>query len=162
MFAAIKPEVQGSPESEPLLICTKLIRSPDLTPAQLLGMTLELTPEERLAAAAYGLRGLLKEHPEIEPQQHLQLCAKVVATSNTSRLMFDARSSLADCVRVVELDEQMVGFLVATMAADNPNDSKHRSQPTERMQLVIRLDEINRCLGRKGAHGHAVFIQMCR
>ena len=49
VYSAIKPEVQGSPEYELWQTCTKLIRSSALTPAQVLGLTLELAREQQLA-----------------------------------------------------------------------------------------------------------------
>ncbi len=47
VYGAIKPEVQGSADYERWQACTKLIRSSALTPAQLLGMALEMAREQR-------------------------------------------------------------------------------------------------------------------
>lgn len=162
VYGAIKPEVQGSPDFERWQACTKLIRSSALTPAQLLGITLEVAREQRLAAATYGLKRLLKEHPGINAQQRLQLCSELVATANTSRLMADAKTSAVDWNRAVELHEQMAGLLATAVAGEIPSKSSEGAQPTEGMPLLIELDAINNCLGSKGVHGHAVFIQICR
>ena len=162
VYGAIKPEVQGSADYERWQACTKLIRSSALTPAQLLGMALEMAREQRLVAATYGLKRLLKEHPQIHAEERLQLCSELVATANTSHLMADAKAGAVDWNRAVELHEQMVGLLATAIAADLPDDSSLSAQPTEGMPLPSKLDAINNCLGSKGAHGHAVFIEICR
>jgi hypothetical protein len=162
VYGAIKPEVQGSPEYERWQACTKLIRSSALSPAQLLGIALELAREQRLAAATYGLKRLLTEHPGINAQQRLRLCSELVATANTSRLMKDAKTGAVDWGRAVELHEQIAGLLATAVSAVIPSNSSEGAQPTEGMPLLSRLDAINNCLGSKGVHGHAVFIQICR
>ena len=162
VYAAIKPEVQGSADYERWQACTKLIRSSALTPAQLLGMALEMAREQRLAAATYGLKRLLKELPGMGRQERLQLCSGLVATANTSRLMQYAQSGSADWERAVGLHEEMVGLLAAAIAAEMPGDSSPCADQEEGSALLSRLDAINNCLGSKGAHGHAAFIQICR
>ncbi|UPM49175.1 hypothetical protein MY494_07380 [Synechococcus sp. A10-1-5-1] len=162
VYYAIKPEVQGSPEHERWQACTKLIRSPALTPAQTLGMTLEMAREQRLLAAIYGLKRLLKEHQGIGPKQRLQLCAEVVATSDTSRVITNAESAWVDWNRAVGLQEQMSGLLLAALAADQEGDPDQGSQITDSTTLLSKLDAINNWLGSKGTHGHGIFIQVCR
>lgn len=162
VYGAIKPEVQGSADYERWQACTKLIRSSALTPAQLLGMALEMAREQRLAAACYGIKRLLKELPGMGRQERLQLCSELVATANTSRLMKDAQSGSADWERAVGLHEQMTGLLARAIAAEVSGDSFPGTQQADGTPLLSRLDAINNCLGSKGAHGHAVFIQICR
>jgi len=162
VYGAIKPEVQGSPDYERWQACTKLIRSSALTPAQLLGIALELAREQRLTAATYGLKRLLKEHPRIHAEERLQLCSELVATANTSRLMADAKAGAVDWDRAVQLHQQMANLLTTAIAADLPDDSSLGAQPTDGTPLLSRLDAMNNCLGSKGAHGHAVFIEICR
>lgn len=162
VYSAIKPEVQGSADYERWQACTKLIRSSALTPAQLLGMALELAREQRLAAATYGLKRLMKEHPGMDVQQRLELCAELVATANTSRLMTDSKTGSVAWDRALEMHEQMAGLLRTAIASDLPDDSSLGDNPVDVTPLLNKLDVINNCLGRKGAHGHAEFIQICR
>ncbi len=162
VYSAIKPEVQGSPDYERWQTCTKLIRSSALTPAQLLGIALELAREQRLAAATYGFKRLLKEHPRIHAEERLQLCSEMVAAANTSRLMADAKARAADWDCAVELHKQMAGLLATAIATEIPSISSEGAQPSDGARLLSRLDAINKCLGGKGVHGHAVFIQICR
>jgi len=162
VYGAIKPEVQGSPDYERWQACTKLIRSSALTPAQLLGIAMELAREQRLAASTYGLKRLLKEHPRIQAEERLQLCSELVAAANTSCLMADAKAGSADWDRAVQLHQQMTNLLARAIAAELPDDSSMGTQPTEGTPLLSRLDAMNNCLGSKGAHGHAVFIEICR
>lgn len=162
VYGAIKPEVQGSPEYERWQACTKLIRSSALTPAQLLGMALEMAREQRLAAAAYGIKRLLKEHPGMDAQQRLQICAELVATANTSRLITDAKTGSVEWNRALEVHEKMAGLLGTDSASDLPEDSSLGANPMDDTPLLSKLDVINNSLGSKGAHGHADFIQICR
>ena len=159
LYGAIKPEVQGSPEFERWQACTKLIRSSALSPAQLLGIALELAREQRLAAAAYGIKRLLNEHPGMNVQQRLELCAELVATTNTSRLMADSKGSSNDWDRTLEVHEQMARLLATAAALSD--DASPGAQPTDATSLLSNLDAINDCLGSKGTHGHAMFIQIC-
>jgi len=123
---------------------------------------LELAREQRLAAATYGLKRLLKEHPRIHAEERLQLCSELVATANTNRLMADAKAGAVGWDRAVQLHQQMANLLTTAIAADLPDDSSLGAQPTDGTPLLSRLDAMNNCLGSKGAHGHAVFIEICR
>jgi hypothetical protein len=162
VYAAIKPEVQGSPDYERWQACTKLIRSSALTPSKLLGIALEMAREQRLAAASYGLKRLLKELPGMGGHERQQLCAELLATANTSRLMKDAHSGSVGWERAVGLHEQMAGLLATAIDVEAPSHPYQGSHQADDSPLLNRLDAINNCLGSKGAHGHAIFIQMCR
>ena len=104
----------------------------------------------------------MNEHSGANAQQRLQLCSELVATANTSRLMADAKTGAVDWNRGVELHEQMAGMLATAVAADLRSNSSEGFKPTEGMPLLSKLDAINNCLGSKGVHGHAVFIEICR
>jgi len=160
VYGAIKPEVKGSPDFERWQACTKLIRSSALTPAQLLGMALELAREQRLAAATYGLKRLLKEQPGIDVLQRLELCAEFVSTANTGGLMSQAKTNAVNWDGAVELHEHLAGLLATAFAEEVPGDLSQGAQEIADMALT-KLDNINNCLGRKGVHGHAEFIEAC-
>jgi hypothetical protein len=95
-------------------------------------------------------------------QKSLRLCAEIVAEFNTSRLMKDAKSGWADWERGVLMHEQMAGLLATVSAADVPAESSPRADGTGDTPLLSRLDAMNNCLGSKGAHGHSVFLEICR
>ena len=160
VYAAIKPEVQGSPDFERWQACTKLIRSSALTPAQLLGIALELAREQRLAAAIYGLKRLLKEQPGINALQWFELCSELVSTANTGGLMSQAKTNSVNWNRAVELHEQLAGLLATAFAEEVSGDLSQGIQSVNDMALA-KLDAINNCVGSKGVHGHAEFIALC-
>ena len=141
VYCAIKPEVQGSPDFERWQACTKLIRSSALTPAQLLGITIELAREQRLELAIDGIKRLLNEHPGINEQDQMHLCAELVTTINTTQLIEDARSDQEGLDRAIALHEQMAG-LIAIAASHQASKSKcatHSHIPP----LSSKLDAIN-------------------
>ena len=162
VYAVIKPEVQGSPEFERWQACTKLIRSSALTSAQLLGISLEMAREQRLTAATYGLKRLLKEQTGIDALQRKQLCLELVETANTGVLMTQAKSNWDNWNRAVELHEQLTGLLATAFAEDESTDITQGGKPMEERALTSTLDAINNCLGRKDVHGHAEFIELCQ
>lgn len=161
VYAAIKPEVQGGPDYERWQTCTKLIRSSALTPAQLLGMALEMAREQRLAAATYGIRRLVKEHPQLRPEEQLEISADLVATASTDHLIKDAAASNAGWLRAMAVHEQWSGLLGEAMAMVQEQQSAGEVAVEHHTTFVKRLDSISDCLGSKGAHGHAVFIELC-
>ena len=160
VYGAIKPEVQGSPDFERWQACTKLIRSSALTPSQLLGMALELAREQRLAAAIYGLKRLLKEQPGINALQRLELCSELVSRANTGGLMSQAKSNSDNWDHAVEVHEQLAGLLATAFAEEVTGDLSQGVQSVNDIALA-KLDAINNCLGSKGVHGHAEFIAVC-
>ena len=162
VYAVIKPEVQGSPEFERWQTCTKLIRSSALTSAQLLGITLEMAREQRLAAATYGLKRLLKEQTGIDALQSKQLCLELVETANTGGLMTQAKTNWGNWDRAVELHEQLTALLATAFAEDVSTNISQGGKPMDEKPLTATLDNINNCLGRKGAHGHAEFIRLAK
>ena len=161
VYGAIKPEVQGSPEYVRWQECTKLIRSPSLTSAQLLGITLEMAREQRLTAAIYGLKRLLKEHTGIDALQRKQLCFELVASADTGGLMSQAKANWVNWDRTVELHQQLIGLLAKAFAEDVTTKISHEKKLKDDRLLLAHLDSINICLGREGAHGHAEFIALC-
>jgi hypothetical protein len=128
VYGAIKPEVQGSPDYEKWQTSTKLIRSSALTPAQLVGMALEMAREQRLEAAIDGFKRLMNEHPEINAQEQLHLCSELVAAINITQMIDDARSDHEGLDRAIALHEQMAG-LIAIASSQQSSKSKCATHP---------------------------------
>ena len=161
VYADIKPEVQGSPEYERWQVCTKLIRSSALTPAQLLGITLLLANEERLAAAIYGMKRLLKEQSGIDLFQRQQLLVELVASANTNKFITYAKSNLVNWNRAVELHSHFTRLLKASFVKGIISNHSQVAEPVDQMEIFAELDALNDCIGRRGVHGHADFIAVC-
>ncbi|MDA7685388.1 hypothetical protein N8608_02360 [bacterium] len=160
VYGAIKSEVQGSPDFERWQACTKLIRSSALTPAQLLGIALELAREQRLAAATYGLKRLLKEQPGINALQRLELCSELVSVANTGGLISSAKTNRVSWDHAVDLHEHLAGLLATAFAEEVSGDLSQGAKSIQEL-ILSKLDAINNCLGSKGVHGHAEFIAVC-
>jgi len=147
VYGAIKPEMQGSPDEERWQACTKLIRSSALTPAQLLGMALELAREQRLVVAIDVLKSLLNEHPVINEQEQMLLCAELVAAINTTQLIDDARSDQEGLDRAIALHEQMAGLIAiaASQQASKYKCATHPRTPPLSSKLDAFIDSQRRC-----------------
>jgi hypothetical protein len=141
VYSAIKPEVQGSADYERWQACTKLIRSTALTPAQLLGMALEMAREHQLETAIEVFKRLLNEHSGMNEQEQLHLCSELVATINTSHLIKDAHSSQEGLERVISLHEQMAGLLA--IAADRQLNAAKYTACSKISPLSSKLVAIN-------------------
>ncbi len=141
VYGAIKPEVQGSADYERWQACTKLIRSSALTPAQLLGMALEMAREHQLETAIEVFKRLLNEHSGMNEQEQLHLCSELVAKINTSHLIKDAHSSQEELERIISLHEQMAGLLA--IAVDRQLNMAKYAAYSNISPLTSKLDAIN-------------------
>lgn len=141
VYAAIKPEVQGLPDYERWQTCAQLIRSSALTPAQLLGMSLELAREQQLEAAIEGFKRLLNENPEMNAQEQLHLCSELVITINATQLINEAHTSLEALDRAIAFHEQMAS-LVSTASSAQVSKAKCAAHPNI-SPLSYKLEAIN-------------------
>lgn len=114
VYGAIKPEVQGSPDFDRWQTCTKLTRLSALTPAQLLGMALELAREQRVGAATYCLKQLLKEHAGISSMQRLEMCSELISNASTGILLSQANANVANLDHALEMHGQFKVFEVSS------------------------------------------------
>ena len=80
-FAFLKPEVFQTPEYQRWQICTKLIRSSDLTKSQLLGASLELASQGMISASIYGIQRILKEW-ELNQEDKINLFSYLIENIN--------------------------------------------------------------------------------
>ena len=87
VIATLKLEVQASPDDEHWQAYNTLILTSACTPAELLGIVLEMAREQQLALAFVGFKRLLTDQPRMNAQEQLYLCVELVTTSNTNHLM---------------------------------------------------------------------------
>jgi len=160
LSAAIKPELQGAPDDERWQAYTRLVGSSELTPAQLLGMTLELARQGRLAAATDGLKRLLNGHLQMGGGERLQLCAELVAAANPSRLMNNAQSVNDTWEQAVFIHEQMTGLLREAMASEGADSPQDCTDQAINFRLLERLDAIINCLDREANHSKDSTIEL--
>jgi hypothetical protein len=162
VYAAMRPEVLGSPEHERWQVCTKLIRSSELSAAQLLGISLEMGREQRLTAATYGIKRLLKENASLKPDERLALFSHLIAAANTQDVMKDAKSSSKCWVTAMELHRHWINVLLQCLRLEEHPESDKKTEAAPQRNMLATLESINEKLGEKGAHGHARFIQFCK
>jgi hypothetical protein len=159
VVASIKSEVHGMPDDERWQACGKLIRSMGLTPAQLLGVALELAREQELIAAIFGVQRLLKEQAGIGLRERLELCAELIATANTRSLMLDALAWPAHWKRAVVLHEQMTGLLAETVSSESASNFSRCSDQEVVALLLKRLERLSKCLSSELEDGLHSLIQ---
>ena len=159
VVASIKTEVHGLPDDERWKACGKLIRSRGLTPAQLLGVALELAREQQLTTATFGVKRLLKEQAGIGVRERLELCAELIATANTRSLMLDALAWPIHWKRAVALHEQMAGLLAETASSASASDFSHCNNQEDIEPLLNRLETLCECLGSQLEHGQPSLVQ---
>jgi hypothetical protein len=118
--------------------------------------------EQRLTAATYGLRRLLKEQADLTAAECLQLFVALVTTADTSNIGKEASLGSDHWRRAVAWHEQWAGLL-AEAASLRQNELSSDDQKTGyREGLIARLDLISHDLGRVGSHGHSDFLMCCR
>jgi len=144
----IKPELHGSPDSDRRDECFELLLSPAPTPAQLLGIALEMAQEQKLPLAAYGIKRLLKENTNMRGQERLRICAAFVSTGNTSRLIQQSHTSSTSWVQATALNEQMTGLLGEAVNALKVARSSDASI-TAHTAMINRLDTISDLMAGK-------------
>lgn len=162
VYAAIRPEVQDTPEHERWQVCTKLIRSSELSAAQLLGISLEMGREQRLTAATYGIKRLLKENASLKYDEQLALFSHLITAANTQDLMKDAKSSSKCWLTAMEFHREWINILHQCLRTPEHAESDKKMETAPQARIFASLDYISEKLGEKRAHGHATFIQYCR
>lgn len=141
VHCAILPELQGSPDYAHWQKCSNLIRSSMLTPAQLLGIALEMAREQQLGIAIDGLKRLLNEHPGIDRGEQLHFCSEFVASIDASHFIKDAHSDQDGLERVIALYEQMAGLMA--VASSEWSGADENAIPRNTPPLFSKLDAIN-------------------
>jgi hypothetical protein len=148
VLASLRPEVVGTPDFERWQTATKLIRSPDLTPAQLLALAIELASQGRVVAAIYGLSRCLRESSPRRGQTVRALCL-VITAINDARLHKRALLDEQACQIYVAFQQQCRSLLLGLL----------QSPKVDHHALANELERLETLLGQEGAHGHALALR---
>ena len=148
VLASLRPEVVETPDFERWQTATKLIRSPDLTPAQLLALAIELASQGRVVAAIYGLSRCLRESSPRRGQTVRALCL-VMAAINDARLRNHALLDEQACQIYVAFEQLCRSLLLGLL----------QSPKVDHQALADELEQLETLLGQEGAHGHALALR---
>lgn len=148
MVASLRPEVVAGTDFERWQTATKLIRSPDLSPAQALAVAMELARQGRLVAAFYGLARCLRESRPGRGPTVKALCL-VLAAINDARLHKRALMDQQVCLIYVAFHKQCRSLLLGLL----------QSPKVDHHELAEELERLETLLGQEGAHGHALALR---
>lgn len=148
MFASLRPDVNGGPDFQRWQIATKLIRSPELTTAELLSAAVEFARQGRLVAAIYALSRSISE---MQPKRFEAVCAVclVMAAINDDLLRRKATVDAESCRSYVQVQQACVDLLRQLL----------RNSAVDQDLLADQLERLQTLLGQQGAHGHALALK---
>lgn len=148
MFASLRPDVSGGPDFQRWQIATKLIRSPELTTAELLSAAIEFARQGRLVAAIYALS---RSIGEMNPKRFeaVRAVCLVMAAINDDLLRRKAIADAESCRSYVQLQAACVDLLLQLL----------RGSGVDQDLLADQLERLQTLLGQQGAHGHALALK---
>ena len=147
-YASLRRDVLGVAEFEQWQIATKLIRSSELLPSEVLAGAIEFAHQGRLVAAIYALRRFLHENKP-KRQEAVQATCLVLAAVNDDRLRLKAHEEEEACRRYTEFQNGCVLLLLDLLG----------STRVEYAHIVDGLERLENLLGQQGVHGHALAMK---
>lgn len=148
VYASLRRDVLAAADFEQWQTATKLIRSSELLPSQVLAGAIEFARQGRLVAAIYALRRFLREN---EPNRREAVCAAclVLAAVNDNRLRSKAAQEEKACRLYIAFQEGCVQLLLDLL----------RSPVVDYAPVADCLQRLESLLGQQGAHGHALAMK---
>ena len=146
-YAAIKPELQGSPDYERWQTCTKLIRASDLTPAQLLGYGIDMASKEGLRNLLDIARSIIKVSAQ---EQALDAIAEILIAYIEARGDEPAAATNNFLSRISELEcmTRVIRIIIESHGID-PDDSESINEDTPNGKNYSRAQQILDILHRE-------------
>ena len=148
MFASLRPDVSDGPDFQRWQIATKLIRSPELTTAELLSAAIEFSRQGRLVAAIYALSRSVFEMKPKRFEAVSAVCLVLVAI-NDDLLRRSAQTDALSCLSYVQLQEACVSLMLGLL----------RCSEVDQGLLADQMERLQMLLGQRGAHGHALALK---
>jgi len=148
VYASLRPDVLKAPDFERWQTATKLIRSPELSPPQVLAAAIEFARQGRLVAAIYGLSRFLRENRPRRGEAVRATCL-VLAAVNDDRLRRKAASEEGTCLMYFAFQKGCVELLLDLL----------RSSAIADVPLADHMQRLETLLGQEGAHGHALALR---
>lgn len=148
MYASLRPDVVGGPDYERWQTATKLIRSRDLTAAEVLSAAIEFSRQRRLVASIYGLARYFRE---LRPQRSeaVRAACLVITAMNDSQLLRSAKTDVTNCRLYLALQDGFVQLLLQLL----------RTSKVDHALLAERMQSLESMLGQRGVHGHALALK---
>ena len=148
VYASLRQDVVEAAEFEQWQITTKLIRSAELLPSELLAGAIELARQGRLVATIYALRRFLHENKP-KRQEAVRATCLVLAAINDDRLRIKASAEKEACQLYIDFQNSCVLLLLDLLRATH----------VEHSHVVDDLQRIESLLGQQGVHGHALAMK---